>query len=148
MSARFRDRVSGLTSTMFAKMNAKDAAQIFVDNAPSIDMVRREKIVDAFPGNQLMRDFYQAYEKDIQENADYPSKLYLDLFRYYAVQNFDDFEIFNSFIMGFGQNYSNYSPENLVHFCDSLKLCGLRQEDIYTTVMQTLGEQDAQSVEK
>jgi len=113
-----------------------------------IDMMRREKIIDAFPGNQLMRDFYSAYEKDIQENADYPSKLYLDLFRYFAVQNFDNFEIFNSFIMGFGQNYSNYSPENLVHFCDSLKMCGLRQEDIYTTVMSTLIEQDTEKCEK
>jgi len=70
------------------------------------------------------------------------------LFRYFAVQNFDDFEIFNSFIMGFGQNYSNYSSENLVHFCDSLKLGGLRQDDIYSTVMQTLNEQDIETVEK
>lgn len=74
----------------------------------------------------IMRDFFKAYEQDIQENTKYPTKLYLDLFRTFAVQNFDDFEIFNSFIMGFGQNYSNYSIENLVNFCDSLKLCGLR----------------------
>jgi len=65
LSARFRDKVSSLTATIFEKMSAKDAAQTFVDHSPQVDMLRREKIIDSFPGNQLMRDFYKKYEKDI-----------------------------------------------------------------------------------
>jgi len=44
----------------------------------------------------------------------------------------------NSFIMGFGQNYERFNNNELVNFCVSLKMSGLRQEDIYNTVMQTL----------
>lgn len=44
----------------------------------------------------------------------------------------------NAFIQGFGQKYAEYSPKQLVSFCSSLNSAGLKQEDIFKSVLGSL----------
>lgn len=87
-----------------------------------------------------MTEYFNAHKQAIQDNTAFNKQTYLNLFRAFCSCNFSDYELYNSFIMGFGQSYNDYSVQDLIHFCSSLRMNGLRQEDIFNTVMQSLNE--------
>jgi hypothetical protein len=46
----------------------------------------------------------------------------------------------DSFIKGFGQNFDAFTDSEAVNFCESLSVLGLKQEDIYKTVLEKVTE--------
>jgi len=135
---RFKDKIQGVMKSSIANVSSAEATGALLENAPKIRITDREKIFNKFPGNLIYHEFQQKVQPDIQEGSSFGNKKFLDLFRMFSLSQYSDFEMQNSFIMGFGQNYERFNNNELVNFCVSLKMSGLRQEDIYNTVMQTL----------
>lgn len=46
----------------------------------------------------------------------------------------------DSFIKGFGQNFDNFNEYELISFCESLAIIGLKQEDIFKSVLEKVQE--------
>lgn len=76
-------------------------------------------------GGKILKSIKDGYNLDIQECKMKPD-VFLDLFRFLSTNDTLNHQHCNNFIQGFGEKYEEFTPTNLVHFCGSLKLAGLR----------------------
>lgn len=88
----------------------------------------------------LLRGFFEQHKQVIEDNNKIYTDKFLDLYRLYCNANWRDTDLHDSFIKGFGQNFDNFNEYELISFCESLAIIGLKQEDIFKSVLEKVQE--------
>lgn len=81
-----------------------------------------------------IKSFSQHYGDKIEQGFEPDS--FNRLFRIYSNSAWRNNDVFNGFIRGFGSNFDNFKPRQLVQFTESLAIVGLAQEDIFRSVIE------------
>ena len=67
---------------------------------------------------------------------------FLDLLAFYVDQDFDNNDLYNNFIVGFGNKFADFQEAEAIRFLDSLYEAGFRQEDITEAVVEKVLDGD------
>lgn len=61
------------------------------------------------------------------------------------MSGWNNMQVVNSFITGFGEGFDKFDNEQLVTFCKALSSYGLKQEDIFQSVLEQISEKKLSS---
>ena len=64
--------------------------------------------------------------------------------RKYATNGWTSPDIYNQLIYSFGEQFGNTSLKEMASFCECLGIAGLKQEDVFEKVVDTIEERCSQ----
>jgi hypothetical protein len=127
------DRIDEIALQCFTALKVDEATKVLSNSMPKVNQQRSYGIVT--PGHQILKAFHKQYVEEIETNK---TKNLIPMFKVMACSGWNNFAVANSFIKGFGEGFDTYSKTELVDFCVALGHAGLKQEDIFQSVVEKI----------